>query len=191
MELCKTERGYELRARQRIDQPIDPVFAFFCDARNLQKITPPWLDFRILGEGAIQMRQGALIDYQLKLRGLRLRWQSEITVWQPPHRFVDEQRRGPYRSWRHEHRFESAGRATIIHDHVIYQPPGGPLAGLINHLFVSGDVRRIFRYRQDTIEQLLAEPTDRPTIHSGGDRVVRAALGLIRHGSSAARSGET
>lgn len=190
MQLCKTEQGYELRAHQRIDRPLEPVFAFFCDPRNLQKITPPWLDFRITSDHDIQMRQGALIDYQLKLRGLPLRWRSEITIWEPPHRFVDEQRRGPYRFWRHEHRFEPVGQATLIHDHVVYQPPGGPLADLINRLFVSSDVRRIFHYRQDRIQQLLAPPTDRPTIHSAGDRMVRAAMGLIRHDQAAAPPGE-
>ena len=90
--------------------PLSPsqVFPFFSDAFRLELITPPWLRFKVVTQPPIEMKAGAVIDYQLKLRGIPVRWQSEITVWEPSYRFVDEQRRGPYRVWVHEPRSSSA-----------------------------------------------------------------------------------
>jgi ligand-binding SRPBCC domain-containing protein len=134
-----------------LPQPLEEIFAFFADARNLQKITPPWLDFRILTPGEIVMREGALIDYRLKVRGVPLRWRSEITVWDPPRRFVDRQLRGPYRSWIHEHRFEEKKGGTLVTDDVRYSVYGGEL---IRKLFVARDVQKIFAYRTKILREL-------------------------------------
>jgi len=123
----------------------DEVFSFFADAFNLQAITPPWLKFSVQTPRPIAMHTGALIDYHLRVRGLPLRWQSEITLWDPPFCFVDEQRRGPYRSWIHEHSFEAIGGGTLCRDEVHYALPGGPL---INWLLVRRDVEQIFAFRQ-------------------------------------------
>jgi ligand-binding SRPBCC domain-containing protein len=106
-------------------RPVSEVFSFCADAGNLDVITPPWLRFQILTPRPMAMRVGAQIDYRLRLRGLPLRWQSEITVWQPPHRFVDEQRRGPYRAWRHEHTFTAQDGGTLVGDRVRYAVLGG------------------------------------------------------------------
>lgn len=105
----------------------DEIFPFFADAKNPETITPPRLSFRILTPVPITMRSGTWIDYTLRLRGLPLRWQSEITVWDAPHRFVDEQRRRPYRFWSHEHRFEERNDGTLCVDHVRYAVSGGQL----------------------------------------------------------------
>ena len=128
---------------------LDTVFSFFSNAGNLELLTPPWLRFRILTEGEIPMARGAHVDYRLRLHGLPLRWRSEITAWEPPHRFVDEQVIGPYRSWVHEHRFEvkeRPGRSPVViaSDEVRYQAPGG---WLINRFLVAPDLERIFAYR--------------------------------------------
>src|SRR5438105_4101409 len=75
----------------------DKVFAFFADAGNLDAITPPWLHFQVVTPQPMTLQAGAVIDYRLRVHGLPMPWQSEITIWEPPHRFVDVQRRGPYR----------------------------------------------------------------------------------------------
>src|SRR5579871_2259342 len=93
------------------DRPA--VFSFFADAHNLETLTPPWLNFEVLTPRPIEMRAGAKIDYQLRVHGIPLRWQSEITAWQPPSQFVDAQRRGPYRQWIHTHTFEEKNGGTL------------------------------------------------------------------------------
>ncbi|HWH70307.1 MAG TPA: SRPBCC family protein [Candidatus Sulfotelmatobacter sp.] len=134
-----------------LPRPREEVFAFFADARNLQVLTPAWLEFSILTPGPIAMHPGALINYRLKLHGLSIRWQTEITAWEPPHRFVDEQRRGPYKLWIHEHRFAVQDGGTLASDLVRYAVPGG---WLIERLFVRRDVEKIFRYRRDKLQEL-------------------------------------
>src|SRR5688500_5927578 len=101
--LERAPRGFLLRAECIVPRSIDEVFAFFADAMNLERITPPSVRFRVVTPLPITMRKGALIDYKLRVRGLPIRWQSEITAWEPQRRFIDEQRRGPYKFWRHEH----------------------------------------------------------------------------------------
>ena len=129
---------------------LDAVFPFFADAHNLQALTPPWLRFEVLSPGALQMRPGLRIDYRLRLHGWPIRWQSEITAWEPPVRFVDEQRFGPYRAWIHEHRFEDREGGTRVTDRVRYLVPGGPL---VDRLFVRRDLRRIFFHRRTRLAE--------------------------------------
>ena len=136
-----------------LPRPVETVFAFFSDANNLQAITPPWLNFEILTPPPIQLRAGALIDYRLRIRGVPLRWQTKITVWEPPHRFVDEQKRGPYRQWIHEHTFAAKDSGTQCTDQVHYAVPGG---SLVHRLFVRRDVETIFAHRQAKMRELLA-----------------------------------
>jgi len=134
-----------------LPQPLEGVFAFFADAKNLQTITPPWLDFVLVTPGPIQMRPGTLIDYRLRLHGFPIRWRSEITAWEPPHRLVDEQRRGPYRLWVHEHRFQAQDGGTHVTDSVQYAVPGG---WLVDRLLVRPDVERIFQFRRQKLQEL-------------------------------------
>lgn len=130
--------------------PREQVFAFFADARNLETITPGWLNFEILTPGPIEMRAGALIDYRLRVHRVPLRWQTEITAWEPQHRFVDEQRRGPYRRWRHTHTFSDLDGGTLCRDEVEYAVPGGRLA---NWLFVRRDIEQIFAFRTQALSR--------------------------------------
>jgi ligand-binding SRPBCC domain-containing protein len=133
--------------------PWPPVeaFPFFADARNLERITPPWLHFSVLTPDPIAMGEGTLIDYRLRLHGVPLRWRTRITVWDPPRRFVDEQVRGPYRLWRHEHRFDPDGGGTRARDRVEYAARGGALAAA---LLVRRDLDRIFDYRRAALEEI-------------------------------------
>lgn len=124
----------------------EEIFDFFSQAANLQDITPAWLHFEILTPSPVLMRVGTLIDYRLRVHGFPWRWQTEITVWEPPARFVDEQKRGPYRLWVHEHRFEGRPGGTLMTDTVHYRAPGGRL---VHWLFVRRDVERIFKFRRE------------------------------------------
>ncbi len=148
-------RIHELRRELWISRPHDEVFAFFADAANLEFLTPPWLNFHILTPRPIAMRVGTLIDYRLRIRGIPLRWQSEITAWEPPVRFVDEQVRGPFRRWIHEHRLEPRDGGTLAIDRVRYAAPGG---ALINWLLVRHDVARIFDYRTAKLRGFYPRP---------------------------------
>ena len=129
------------------------MFPFFADAWNLEAITPPELRFRILTPPPLEMREGALLEYRLALWGMPLRWRTRITAWDPPHRFVDEQIRGPYRSWRHTHQFRLVGDGgTIMLDRVEYALPFAPF-GELAHFLVRRHLERIFDYRREVIRE--------------------------------------
>lgn len=138
-----------------IAKPIEEVFDFFSRAENLQRITPPHLDFRILTPQPIVMREGALIDYRLKLYRFPIRWKTEITAWEPPRRFVDTQLKGPYRIWVHEHLFTPERGGTRMEDRVSYAVPGGFLEPAIHRLLVRPDVEEIFRFRSMVLGSVL------------------------------------
>jgi len=146
-----TWKEFTLRSEAWLPRRRDEVFAFFGDARNLDALTPPWVKFAMLTPGLIEMRADTLIDYRIRVHGIPIRWQTEITEWQPPHHFVDTQLRGPYTLWHHTHTFEERDGGTLCLDHVRYRPRGGALA---NWLFVRRDVERIFNYRQYRLKQL-------------------------------------
>jgi ligand-binding SRPBCC domain-containing protein len=129
------------------------VFPFFADAHNLERITPPFLKFSVITPAPIVMAAGARIRYRLRLRGIPISWESEITAWEPPHRFIDEQRRGPYRMWRHEHLFAARDGGTDVVDHLDYAVWGG---SMVNALLVAPDVRGIFEYRTRVLAELFA-----------------------------------
>ena len=97
-------------------RPLPEVFAFFSDASNLDALTPPFLNFRILTPMPIELFAGAQLDYQLALFGVPVRWRTRITDWRPQERFVDEQESGPYAFWRHTHAFEARGASTLMRD---------------------------------------------------------------------------
>jgi ligand-binding SRPBCC domain-containing protein len=152
LKVVRAERGYVLEARTRISRSVEEVFDFFGNAHNLERITPPFLQFEILTPEPVIMRQGTLIDYRLSLRGIPIRWRSEISVWEPPHRFVDKQLKGPYRWWIHEHRFEEDGGGTLVTDRVEYGVLGG---AIVNMLLVEPDLRRIWEHRDREIRRQL------------------------------------
>ncbi len=134
--------------------PMAEVFSFFAAPGNLERITPPELNFRILTPLPIDIKQGTLIDYRLRLFGIAFDWRTEITCWQPPHRFVDEQLRGPYHSWVHTHNFSERDGQTTMEDEVRYQLPFAPF-GELGYPLVSGQLQRIFSYRKQMICKIL------------------------------------
>jgi ligand-binding SRPBCC domain-containing protein len=152
---CIVEKGsmrtYRLHTRLWLPQSRTRIFEFFSNPRNLQRITPPWLCFEILTPDTIEIKPGVLLDYRLKIRGVPLRWQSKIAVWEPPARFVDEQSRGPYALWIHEHTFREQNSGTVVADDVMYSAFGGRI---IQKLLVAPELRRIFKYRQGVLQEL-------------------------------------
>lgn len=145
--------GSRLVARQFLPQTPGELFGFFGDAFQLEALTPPFLQFRVLTPPPIEMRSGLTIDYRLRLRGIPLRWRSLIEVWEPPFQFVDRQLRGPYRAWRHLHRFEACAGGTWCEDIVDYRVPGGRW---LERFIVRPDLLRIFSYRQAVLAATFA-----------------------------------
>ncbi|MGD9691039.1 MAG: CDP-paratose 2-epimerase [Phycisphaerales bacterium] len=169
-------RIFTLTAELTLPLPIDRVFAFFADAGNLEAITPDSLSFHILTPRPIPMHPGAIIDYRLRLMGIPFRWRTLIEEWNPPHRFVDRQLRGPYRLWHHTHTFEpahdpvSGEESTLVRDFVRYAVP---LGAIPRRLFVLPQINAIFAHRQRRIAHLLLGRS-------------LAAYPPIRHGEEAA-----
>ena len=135
-----------------LPSPRDEVFRFFSNAGNLEALTPPWLHFHIITPD-VAMQPGTRIRYRLRLRGIPFTWESEISSWEPPRRFVDEQRRGPYRRWVHTHTFAEERGGTLVGDVVEFEVPLERLAGW----YVMRDVRKIFAFRRQALLGRFAE----------------------------------
>ena len=146
-----------LEREQLIERPLEDVFAYFSQARNLERLTPPWLRFEVKTPEPIEMRVGTLIEYRLTLHGLPMRWVSRIDAWEQNVAFEDRQLRGPYSLWHHRHEFEPLGTSrTLVRDRVRYALPLGPLGELAHALFVQRDLDRVFAFRRAAIGQALA-----------------------------------
>lgn len=148
-------KTYQLQTELWLPQPLERVFSFFAEPHNLERITPPWLKFEILTRRETTLEKGTLLDYRLRLRGIPMSWQSEISAWEPPYRFVDRQTKGPYSLWVHEHTFTEKKGGTTIRDRVEYAVPGGRL---IHKWLVAPDLERIFRYRRRILGEMF-EPS--------------------------------
>ena len=148
----------EVHRETIVRRPLEETFAFFADAANLEALTPPWLNFRILTPRPISMAEGATIDYRIVLYGIPIPWRTRIDVWEPNVRFVDRQMSGPYLWWRHEHAFEAIDGGTRVIDHVEYVPR----MRWISNALVRRDVERIFSYRQNVLPKILTAEVTPP-----------------------------
>jgi ligand-binding SRPBCC domain-containing protein len=144
-----------LEREQLVPRPVDEVFDFFAQARNLERITPPWLGFEVLTPGPVEMGSGTLIEYRLRVHAVPVRWISRIEEWDSGRLFVDRQLRGPYRLWHHRHEFVARAEGTVVRDRVRYALPLGRLGELAHAAFVRRDLERIFEFRRATVAQLL------------------------------------
>jgi ligand-binding SRPBCC domain-containing protein len=149
---------FRLETRLWLPAPVSRVFAFFADPSNLATICPSFLHFRLLTPG-VEMRRGATLDYLLRLRGVPFRWRTEITAWEPESRFRDEQRRGPYRYWRHAHLFRAERDGTIVEDGVDYDVPGGYA---VHQMLVGPELIRIFTFRQERLREIFGGDVHEP-----------------------------
>jgi ligand-binding SRPBCC domain-containing protein len=146
--------NYKLVREQLVPRKLEDVFSFFARAENLQSLTPEWLNFQILSVDPEPLHEGTHVSYALRVHGFPVRWTSKIVEWDPPHRFVDVQIRGPYQLWRHTHGFHAEGNGTRITDEVLYALPFGVLGRVAHRLVVRSDVEKIFAYRQAQISAL-------------------------------------
>ncbi len=144
---------YSVDRETWVPNPVPEVFDFFSRAENLERLTPPWMRFRILTPHPIEMRAGTLIDYKLRVHGVPVKWRTRIESWNPPHQFIDLQLKGPYKLWHHTHRFMASGGGTLIADRVRYGLSFGLVGQFVNHLLVSRDVAEIFDYRAERIRE--------------------------------------
>jgi ligand-binding SRPBCC domain-containing protein len=139
-------RPHVLERTQVVPFGLEEAFSFFAEARNLERITPPWLRFEIV-EAPERLGRGSILRYRLRLFGIPIRWRTEIAEWTPPRGFVDVQRRGPYLLWEHAHRLRRVDGGTEIYDHVRYRLFGGPLGALVHAVLVRRWLDGIFDYR--------------------------------------------
>jgi ligand-binding SRPBCC domain-containing protein len=146
-------RTYLLEREQWLPRPLDEIFQFFSRPENLQALTPPWVDFRIV-EAPPELAAGSLIRYRLRWHGMPIRWTTEITGWNPPHGFVDRELSGPYALWNHEHFFVAQNGGTTMRDRVSYALPFGPIGRLAHRIVVQRDVERLFDFRAESMRRL-------------------------------------
>jgi len=130
------------------------VFAFFADAANLERMTPPQLGFTILTPQPIEMKKGAQIDYRIKLYGIPMKWKTVIEEYDPDDRFIDVQLKGPYAMWRHTHTFVDVEGGTQLGDRVVYELPFGPLGRVVHAAFVRRQLAQIFDHRERVMREL-------------------------------------
>jgi ligand-binding SRPBCC domain-containing protein len=145
---------HRLECTMTVAAPLADVFRFFEDPRNLERITPPWLNFKILHPDSLVMRKGELIDYVIRWMGIPLNWRTRIADYTPPLMFIDEQIHGPYVLWHHTHTFEETADGVLIKDQVDYRLPLGPLGDMAHAVMVKAQLLGIFRYRQTAIAKI-------------------------------------
>ena len=148
---------HTLKKEQKISRNILDVFEFFSKPENLSIITPKKMDFKILTPSPIEMKEGALIDYTVKIKTFPVRWRTLITKYDPPHVFIDQQLKGPYSIWHHTHTFEKINdKETLISDIIKYGLPFSFIGSMVNSLYVKKDLENIFSYRFEKIREIFA-----------------------------------
>lgn len=150
-------RAQKIQTTTLIPGNLEEVFSFFSKAENLNSLTPPELSFSILSPLPIEMKTGQHIHYRIKLMGVPFFWKTEISVWDPPLRFVDRQLKGPYQTWIHEHRFRAVPEGTEMTDTITYLSKGWILAPFLHGLFVDKKVKEIFAYREKRLHEIFGK----------------------------------
>lgn len=155
LKISKDSEDYLLEATITLPVRIEEAFEFFKDPRNLSKITPAWLDFRMVVQDN-RVYEGAEFDYFIRWSALRLRWRSRIINYRPPYEFTDIQLKGPYLKWHHYHSFKDLQGKTLMYDRVSYRLPFGFIGRFTHQLIVKNQLIDIFSYRAKTISKHFA-----------------------------------
>ena len=134
---------------------LEEAWSFFSNPYNLSKITPPAMNFRIQHTLPEKIYEGMFIEYRVSpLAGFPVEWVTEITRVKEHSYFIDEQRKGPYSIWHHEHHFEEVKDGVLMTDKLYYSLPFGVIGRVINSLIVRNKVLSIFQYRRKILEEL-------------------------------------
>lgn len=148
---------YQLKRKQLVKTDLRTCWDFFSSPKNLAVITPEKMKFTVLTEQPETMYEGLMIAYKVSpVLGIPLGWITEIKTVQDGAFFVDEQRKGPYKIWHHEHRFEVVEGGVLMTDIVSYTLPFGFLGKFAHWLFVRKQLEAIFEYRFNKVEELFA-----------------------------------
>jgi len=148
-DICNKDDEEVLVSEQFLPWKPELVFPFFSHAENLQKITPPSLNFEIIEGAPDKIQLGSEIEYRLKLRGVPMTWKSVISEWNPPHHFSDSQVVGPYSKWQHRHEFHAFAGGTLMIDRVRYVLPLGSVGSLVAGALVRSELEKVFAYRRE------------------------------------------
>ena len=151
--ICKDSTN-EIVVEHWLPLPIDKVFNFFKEPKNLEQITPGYLKFKVLNQSSDSIEEGTKINYKLSLHGIPMWWQSKLVDWKPNQKFSDTQTHGPYNHWYHTHEFEEKEGGTLIRDHVKYNLPLGIPGDCVAGSWVQKDLENIFDYRRKKIEKI-------------------------------------
>ena len=145
----------QLFYEQKINTDLDNLWKFISSPKNLSKITPRYMDFKILSKVPNEMYEGLIISYTVKpILGLKMNWVTEITHIKDKKYFVDEQRKGPYKMWHHEHILIETDNGIIMKDIISYIPPFGIFGKILNILFIKKQVEGIFKYRTQVLNKI-------------------------------------
>lgn len=144
-----------LRQIQRLPITVEEAWDFFSHPKNLAVITPPHLNLKFTNElHGEEIYPGQIITYKVKpLLRIPLFWMTEITHVERHKLFVDEQRKGPYSLWHHQHHFKPIPGGVEMTDLVHYRLPFGPF-GMLGKPIIDKQLSRLFSYRKEKVEQL-------------------------------------
>ena len=147
---------YELRTEITVKAPLEQVWAFFSNPKNLQRITPDYMGFQIVKCPEVEtIFNGMIIEYIVRpILNLPLKWVTEIKEVQPLVSFTDIQLKGPYALWHHFHSFEKINGHTKMADMVKYAMPLSILGNITHQLFVKKQLEEIFKYREVAVRTL-------------------------------------
>ncbi len=146
---------YRLYRKQLLATDIQSAWEFFTDPDNLSKITPGYIEFKITKLSSKEMYPGMLLHYRIKpILKLPMKWITEISQVYEPVWFLDEQRIGPYKMWRHQHIFREVGGGVQMEDIVDYAMPFGLLGRIVHFLVVAKKLKSIFDFRRRVLDQI-------------------------------------